>query len=144
MLFNRERELQALRITTSTLTQRIQQLSEELAKLRAHIPKPDDPNLAAQLAAHLNRAHATVNRQLDRLLEGIRSGAEVAALLTRLGRAGSLARARTAWRYLDGTFMPESVRLDAYREEYERHAAGGGARANFAVRNRDGTFRPKS
>jgi hypothetical protein len=41
------------------------------------------------------------------------------------GRAGGLARARNAWRYLDGTYMPESEKFVAYREDYERHAAGG-------------------
>jgi hypothetical protein len=51
------------------------------------------------------------------------------------GRAGGLARARTAWRY----FMPESEK-EAFREEYERFAAGGRARATGALRNSDGTF----
>jgi hypothetical protein len=30
------------------------------------------------------------------------------------GRAGGLARARTAWLYLDGTCMPESARWEAF------------------------------
>jgi hypothetical protein len=57
------------------------------------------------------------------------------------GRAGGLARARTAWLYLDGTCMPESARWEAYREEYELHARGGCARTPSAVRNLDGTSR---
>ena len=35
------------------------------------------------------------------------------------GRAGDLARAKAAWRYDDGTFMPESEKFEAYREEHE-------------------------
>jgi hypothetical protein len=56
------------------------------------------------------------------------------------GSAGGLARARTAWRYLDGTFMPESEKEAAYLEEYERYARGGRARAQNAKRAPDGTF----
>jgi hypothetical protein len=43
-------------------------------------------------------------------------------------RAGVLADAlalETAWRYFDGTFMPESAKFDAHLAEYERYAAGG-------------------
>jgi hypothetical protein len=58
------------------------------------------------------------------------------------GRAGGLARARHAWRYLDGTFMPESERCEARRQEYERYAAGGRARAASALRAKDGAFLP--
>jgi hypothetical protein len=58
------------------------------------------------------------------------------------GRAGDLVRAQTAWRNIDGTFMPEWEKWDAYREEYERYAAGGRARALSAKRSTDGTFAP--
>ena len=60
------------------------------------------------------------------------------------GKAGGIARARTAWRYLDGTFMPEAERAAAIEEfelaDYERYAAGGRARARTAQRVPDGTF----
>ena len=56
------------------------------------------------------------------------------------GRADGLARARGAWRYLDGAFMPESEKHEAHRLEYERFAAGGRARVANALRNADGTF----
>jgi hypothetical protein len=58
------------------------------------------------------------------------------------GKAGGLARAKTAWRFFDGTFMPESEKWEAYREEYERHAKGGRARAARVHRARNGTFLP--
>jgi len=62
------------------------------------------------------------------------------------GRAGGLSRAREAWRYSDGTFMPESDKeavIEEYeREEYERYAAGGRARAANAKRAQDGSFLP--
>lgn len=144
MLFARERELRALRVTTSTLEERIQQLGVELAELSVRVPTLDDPNLIARLAARVSRAQAKADRELDRFLLAIHSAAETAATLSarqvRRGRAGGLARARTAWRYLDGSFMPESVKNEAYREEYERHAAGGRARAASALRYSDGTF----
>jgi len=145
MLFTRERELIALRATTSTLNERIQRLSAELAELRARVPL-DDPSLVARLAAHVSRFQAKADRELDRFLFAIRSAAETAASLRveqdRRGRAGGLARARTAWRYLDGTFMPESEKQEVYRIEYERYAAGGRARAAQAGRAPDGTFLP--
>ena len=59
------------------------------------------------------------------------------------GKAGGLARASTAWRYFDGTFMPASQKAVAYRGEYERFAAGGRARALGAQRARDGRFLPR-
>jgi hypothetical protein len=58
------------------------------------------------------------------------------------GRAGGLARAQTAWRYLDGIFMPESAKIEAQIAEYDRYAAGGRARAPRAARSSDGTFLP--
>lgn len=147
MLFTRASELDALRVTTSTLERRIQQLSVELAELRSRVPTLDDPNLIARLAARLSRVHAKADRELDRFLLAIHSAGETAATLSALearrGRAGGLARARTAWRYNNGTFMPESEKSEAYREEYERFAAGGRARASQARRASDGTFLPR-
>jgi hypothetical protein len=58
------------------------------------------------------------------------------------GRAGGLARARSAWRHFDGTFVPESAKTEAQIAEYERYAAGGRARAALATRSTDGTFSP--
>jgi len=146
MLFTRATELKALRITTSALQERIQQLSAELAELRARIPTLDDSNLVARLAACVSRAQATAGRQLDQFLAGVHTAAETAAMLNtqhaRRGRPGGLARARTAWRYFDGTFMPESEKKAAYLEEYERHAAGGREPAARALRLADGTFAP--
>ncbi len=53
---------------------------------------------------------------------------------------------RSAWRYLDGTFMPEHERQALVNEiafeEYEGYATGGRARAGSALRARDGTFLP--
>jgi hypothetical protein len=144
MLVKRERELNALRVTTSTLEQRIQQLSAELAELRAHIVPRDDSNLVAVLADRVSRAQVKADHELERFLLAIHSVAETAAmhatLSTRRGRAGGLARAPTAWRYLDGTFMPDTEKSEGYRKEYERDAAGGRARAASALRAADGTF----
>jgi hypothetical protein len=57
-------------------------------------------------------------------------------------RAGGLARARSAWRHFDGTFMPESAKIEAQIAEYDRYVAGRRARAARAARSRDGTFLP--
>ncbi len=56
------------------------------------------------------------------------------------GRAGGLARDRSAWHYFDGTFMPESAKFEARISEYERFAAGGRPRAACARRAPDGPF----
>src|ERR1700730_3634844 len=105
MLFTRGTELKALRVTASTLERRIQQLSAELAEVRAHVPRLDDPSLEARLAAHVSRAQVRADRELDRVLLAIQLAAETAMILRthqlRRGRAGGLVRARTAWRYLD-------------------------------------------
>jgi hypothetical protein len=146
MFFTHGTELKALRVTTSTLERRIQQISAELAELRTRVPTLDDPNLVARLAVRVSRAQAKSERELDRFLLEIHSAAETATSLRvkqdRRGRAGGLARSRNAWRYSDGTFMAESERQEIYREEYERHAAGGRARAATASRAEDGTFLP--
>ena len=85
-------ELKALRVTTSTLERRIQQLSAELAELRARVPRLDDPNLAARLATYVSRAQAKTDRELDRFLLAIHGAADTAirlgALPARRGRAG--------------------------------------------------------
>jgi hypothetical protein len=143
MLFTRERKLDALRATTSTLQERIQQVAAELAELRARLSVLDGPDLIAGIAQRVSYFHAEARQAAEaRATIGAAVEAFAAAMRTPppRGRAGGLARARTAWRYLDGTFMPESVKLEAYREEYERHSAGGRARARTALRNPDGTF----
>jgi hypothetical protein len=62
------------------------------------------------------------------------------------GRAGGLARAKNAWRYSDGTFMPNGAKeavIEEYKlAEYGRYAAGERSRAARAKRGADGTFLP--
>lgn len=60
MLFARERELNSLRATTSTLRghttalqERIHELTSELARLRGHLSVLDDPDLLASLEQRL-------------------------------------------------------------------------------------------
>ena len=84
------------------------------------------------LTAHVavaTQSSSVVGAAIERFAEALR------APLPR-GRAGGLARAKTAWRYSDGTFMPEAERTMAIEEfelaEYERYAAGGRARAASA------------
>jgi hypothetical protein len=58
------------------------------------------------------------------------------------GRAGGLARARSAIRAPDGTFLSHSEIEAVLAERSERHARGGRARAAWARRATDGTFLP--
>jgi hypothetical protein len=61
-------------------------------------------------------------------------------LLRRDDIGTSRARARSAWRYFDGIFLPESARLEARLTEYERYAAGGRKRPARGERAPNGTF----
>ncbi len=142
-----QRMLKLFRTSSRRLQQHVQQLTDELHELRG-----DLNNRLQQVEEECARI------RLQRMLGGIHVAAELAtrhgvqaalaiaaglrAVIAPLppGRAGGLARARRAWRYSDGTFMPESEKLEFYREEYERHAAGGRGRAANAKRNVFGHF----
>jgi hypothetical protein len=122
---------------TSDLSARVQRLEHEQAILRSRLEGERQLRiLTAQIAAAAQVA-PVVGAAIERFAEAMR------APLPR-GRAGGLARAKAAWRYSDGTFMPETERTMAIEEfelaEYERYAAGGRARAASAVRNEDGKF----
>ena len=150
----------ALREITSVLREQVQQLTTELAELRAQALTRDDPDAIAALAARVDEARLRSQRKLDRLLAGIHDAGEAALLLGaafenfaanlrapgKRGWAGGIARARLAWRYSDGAFMPndeaKQLREEFELEEYEHHAAGGRARASRARRAADGRFLP--
>lgn len=92
--------------TTSALLARVQRLEEAQAEIRARLEGQGQLRvLTAQIAAAAQVA-PVVGAAIERFAEAMR------APLPR-GRAGGLARARTAWRYFDGTFMPESERKAA-------------------------------
>lgn len=134
-LFRRHDSEQLVRVT-SDLSARVQRLEVEQAALRARL---DDERqlriVTAQIAAAAQAAPA-IGAAIERFAEAMRAPLP----LVPRGRAGGLARAKGAWRYLDGTFMPESEKEAAYLEEFERYAAGGRARARAASRCTDGTF----
>ena len=117
-----------LRRTTSELLARIQRLESAHAEIRASL---EGERYLRLLAANITSAALIapeIGAAIERFAQGMR------APLHR-GRTGGLARASTAWRHFDGTFMPESEKWDAYRDEYDRHAAGGRARAAIASRD---------
>ncbi len=119
---------------TSDLLERIQRLEREQAALRARLESERQLRiLAAQIVAAAQVA-PVIGDAVEKFAQAMR------APLPR-GRAGGLARARSAWRYLDGSFMPDSEKFEASLLEYERYAAGGRARAAQARRMRDGTFK---
>ncbi len=121
---------------TSDLAARFQRLENEQDVLRARLESERQLRLLTAHIAAAAQAAPAIGAAIERFAE---------AMLAPLpspprGRAGGLARAKTAWRYFDGTFMPESEKDAVYLEEYERYAAGGRRRAATAVRARDGTF----
>jgi hypothetical protein len=118
---------------TSDLLNRIQRLEREQAELRARLQSEHQlRSLAAQIVAAAQAA-PVIGEAFEKFAQAMRAP-------TPRGRAGGLARARGAWRCIDGTFMAESDKLEAYQLEHERYAAGGRARASKARRAEDGTF----
>jgi hypothetical protein len=124
---------QALEHTTSDVLERIQRLESEHAELRSRIEA--DRQLRILTAQIVGAAQAA-----PVIGDAIEKFAQIMRMPPPRGRAGGLARARSAWRYFDGTFMAESQKTAAYLAEYERFAAGGRARASSALRHSDGTF----
>ena len=119
-------------ITTDIVT-RPQRLEREQMELRAHVEGDCQVRIFAANVACAGRAAPSIGAAIERFAKAMR------APIPR-GRTGGLARARSAWRYLDGTFMPELEKYEAYIEEYERYARGGRARAALARRAQDGRF----
>lgn len=119
--------------TASALLERVQQLEEQHAILRARIDGEADFRIFIAQITNAAQAAPIVGEGLERFAQAMR------APLPR-GRSGGLARARTAWRYFDGTFMPDSEKFEFYREEYQRYATGGRARAASALRGPNGRF----
>lgn len=128
-----------LRHTTSALLARVQRLEEEQAALRTRLEGERQLRIYIAQVAAAARVAPLLGVAMERFAQAMRAPLP----LVPRGRAGGLARAKTAWRYFDGTFMPESEKESAYLEEYERYAAGGRARARSASRFSDGTFLPK-
>jgi len=131
-LFRRYDSEQLVR-ATSDLTMRVQRLEVEHAALRARLEGERQLRILTAHIASAAQAAPVIGAAIERFAQAMR------APLPR-GRTGGLARARTAWRYFDGTFMPESEKDATYLEEYERYAAGGRKRAASAARHSDGTF----
>jgi hypothetical protein len=135
-LFRRYDSEQLVR-ATSDLTARVQRLETEHAALRARLEGERQLRIVTAHIAAAAQAAVVVGAAVERFAQGMRASLP-------LGRAGGLARARTAWRYFDGTFMPESEKEAAYFGDYERYAVGGRIRARTARRHPDGTFAPSN
>jgi len=118
---------------TSDLLERIQRLEREHGELRARLESERQLRILAAQIVGAAQIAPVIGGAVEKFAEAMRAPPP-------RGRAGGRARARSAWRYFDGTFMPESEKFEAYREEYERYAAGGRARAARAKRAADGTF----
>jgi len=135
MLITLRRIRQHLDRVTSDLRERIQRLEDEQAEFIARLESERALRIfMAQIGAAVEAA-PVLGAAMERFAETMRMP------LAR-GRAGGLARASRAWRYFDGTFMPESAKSEAFRHEYERYARGGRARALSAKRCSNGTFAP--
>ena len=118
---------------TSDLLERIQRLERDQAELRARLEGDRQLRILAAQVVGAAQAAPVVGEAIERFARAMRAPSP-------RGRAGGLARARGAWRYFDGTFMPESAKIEAQIAEYDRYAAGGRARAARAARSSDGTF----
>ena len=133
-LFRRHDNEQLVR-ATSDLSARVQRLELEHAALRVRLEGERQLRILTAHIASAAQVAPVIEAAIERFAQAMR------APLPR-GRTGGLARARTAWRYFDGTFMPESEKEAAYAEEYERYAKGGRARAASASRSGLGSFLP--
>ena len=123
---------QRLTAEFSELALRLQHIERELMSARLRC-------LFGELGVAIR---LTVQHGLD-AADAMENGLRATVRPLARGKAGGIARAMRAWRYLDGTFMPEKVKEQAFFEEYERYAAGGRARAATAKRGVNGSFLPK-
>jgi hypothetical protein len=123
----------ALERSTSDVLERIQRLEREQAELHARLEGGRHLRILASQIVGTARIAPIVGSAVEKFAQAMR------VPLTR-GRAGGRARSRQAWRYFDGTFMPESEKEEAFFQEYERNAAVGRARAAKATRSADGRF----
>jgi hypothetical protein len=124
--------------TTSALLARVQRLEQEQALLHARLEGERQLRILTAHIAAAAQAAPAIGSAIERFAEAMRAPLPPPPR----GCSGGLARAKSAWRYFDGTFMPESEKEAADLEEYERYAAGGRARARTARRLSDGTFAP--
>src|SRR5215469_11442692 len=93
-------------VLASDIIARLQRLEREQTHLRAQV---EGDRRLRNLAAGISEAAQAIQAIG---LSINRFGAAMRRPIPR-GRVGGLARARTAWRYSDGTFMPESVKDEA-------------------------------
>lgn len=137
-LFRRHDSQQLVR-ATSDLTARVHRLETEHAALRTRLQGEHQLRLLTANVVAAAQAAPVIGAAIERFAQAMRASLPK-------GRVGGLARAKTAWRYADGTFLSDSDRTQAIEElefeKYERYAAGGRARANSASRFADGTFAP--
>jgi hypothetical protein len=118
---------------TSDLLRRIQRLEREHAELRGRLEGERQLRILAAEIVGAAQIAPVIGYAIERFAQAMRAPNPP-------GRPGGLARARSAWRHFDGTFMPKSQKLEAHRIEYERYARGGRSRASGARRAADGTF----
>jgi len=133
MWLQRRNSAQSALALASESVARVQHLEHEFAQLQARLEGEREVRIFAANITSAGQAAPMIGTAIEYFARSMRRP-------ERRGRAGGLARARRAWRYLDGTFMPESEKEAVYLEEYERFAAGGRARAAHARRASDGTF----
>src|ERR1035441_6458420 len=101
MLFRGHHTVKTLDARTSDIVERIQRIEAEQAALRAQIETERQLRFLVGEITGAAYAAPVVGDALARFATSMRAP-------VRRGRAGGLARASTAWRYFDGTFIPES------------------------------------
>jgi hypothetical protein len=104
---------------TSDLLERIERIEAAQAALRARVEGERQLRFLAREIGKAADLAPIIGDAVEKLAQALRSP------LPR-GRAGGLARARTAWRHFDGTFLLEAAKAEVYLAERERYAVGGG------------------
>jgi hypothetical protein len=132
MLFRGPHALETIGVRTSDSLDRIQRTEAEQAALRAQIAGERQLRfLMAEIAGAAQPA-PVIGNAVENFAQAMRAPRAH-------GRAGSLARARSAWRYSDGTFMPNSEKRQSNLRNYEiRKRWPRARRTSLSVR--DGTF----
>jgi len=110
----------------SDLLDRIQRIEAEQSALRAEIEGERQLRFLTAEIVGAAQAAPVIGNAIENFAKAMRTPSP-------RGRPGGLARASNAWRYFDGTFMPESEKIEAARNYHERFAVGGRARRSRAT-----------
>jgi len=128
--------VEQLRTATGAIPERLHRLEQQHARLQGRILGNRALEIFTTSVAVAAQAAPIPGAAIEGFAQAMRAPLPSAPR----GGAGGIARNPQAWRYNDGTLVPESEKLEAGRCQYERYARGGRARAASAVRDERGRF----